>query len=94
MTAFPQYIDPYSDEMAPVQFNDTPSLPNKLIEQIIRTPGRIPSPQPAHLGINNGVNGNGNGHKVLRSATVGYIAPKFDGKNAQMDEGDFLSPMH
>jgi len=92
MTAFPQYIDPCSDGMAPVQFNDTP-LPNKLIEQVIRTPGRIPSPQPAHLAIN-GVNGSGNGHKVLRSATVGYIAPKFDGKNAQMDEGDFLSSMH
>ena len=30
-----------------------------------------------------------NGHKVLRSATVGYIAPPFEGKEAQINEGEY-----
>jgi glutamate dehydrogenase len=85
-TAFPEYIDPFEeDTMAPVQFEDR-LAPNKLIDQIIRTPGRVPSPQPTHLAVGSN-NGNGNGHRVLRSATVGYVAPKFEGKKEQMDEG-------
>ncbi|OBT62644.1 NAD-specific glutamate dehydrogenase [Pseudogymnoascus sp. 23342-1-I1] len=64
--------------------SDTGSgFPNKLIEHVIRTPGRIPSPQPAHLSLNHS---NGSGHRVLRSATVGYIAPPFEGKEAQIGE--------
>jgi hypothetical protein len=60
---------------------------NKLVEQIIRTPGREPSPQPTHFSLPYG-NGNGhNPHRVLRSATVGYIAPTFVGKADQMEEG-------
>lgn len=63
------------------------SLNNKLVDQVIRTPGRRPSPQPAHFystsNGNNGHNGH-NGHRVLRSATVGYIAPEFKGKQEQM----------
>jgi glutamate dehydrogenase len=61
---------------------------NKLIEHVIRTPGRIPSPQPAHLSVNHS-NGH-NGHRVLRSATVGYIAPPFEGKEAQINEGEYF----
>lgn len=63
---------------------------NKLVEQIIRTPNREPSPQPAHFSIpyGNGQNGE-NRHRVLRSATVGYIAPTFVGKAAQMEEGQY-----
>ncbi|OBT52925.1 NAD-specific glutamate dehydrogenase [Pseudogymnoascus sp. 24MN13] len=56
-------------------------IANKLLEHVIRTPGRIPSPQPAHLSLNSS-----NGHRVLRSATVGYIAPPFEGKEAQINE--------
>jgi glutamate dehydrogenase len=55
---------------------------NKLVDQVIRTPGRQPSPQPTHFSLPY-KNGNGNGHRVLRSATVGYIAPEFTGKKAQ-----------
>ncbi|EEU39097.1 uncharacterized protein NECHADRAFT_62039 [Fusarium vanettenii 77-13-4] len=45
---------------------------------------RGPSPQPAHFSVPLS-NGNGNGHRVLRSATVGYIAPEFTGKKAQKE---------
>lgn len=82
------YLDPWDGKMTPVTFENK-ALPTRLAEQTIRTPGRIPSPQPAHFSLpsHNG-NGNGNGHKVLRSATVGYIAPPFDGKQKQMEEGE------
>lgn len=60
---------------------------------------RHPSPQPSHISYSmlngNGKNGNGNGHhRVLRSSTVGYIAPEFKGKLQQMAEGKFtqISP--
>ncbi|KAL2682689.1 glutamate dehydrogenase (NADP(+)) gdh1 [[Neocosmospora] mangrovei] len=45
---------------------------------------RGPSPQPTHFSVPLS-NGNGNGHRVLRSATVGYIAPEFPGKKAQKE---------
>jgi len=68
----------------------SPNSPaNKLVDQVIRTPGREPSPQPTHFSVpygNGGSNGQ-NPHRVLRSATVGYIAPTFVGKAAQMEEG-------
>lgn len=64
----------------------TPRSPPELVEQVIRTPGRQPSPQPTHFNIANR-NGNGNGHRVLRSATVGYVAPEFKGRTEQMSKG-------
>jgi hypothetical protein len=82
---FPEYIDPL-DNMANLE--PSPRTPvNKLVEDVVRTPGRQPSPQPAHFSVPY-KNGNGNGHRVLRSATVGYIAPEFKGKKAQMLQGE------
>jgi hypothetical protein len=58
---------------------------NKLLEQVIRTPGREPSPQPTHLSIP------GPNHpRVLHEECPGYVAPKFEGKEQQMEEGTFL----
>ncbi|KAJ3562196.1 hypothetical protein NPX13_g8654 [Xylaria arbuscula] len=63
---------------------------NKLLAKIKdEQVSRHPSPQPTHFSVplsNGNVNGhNGhNGHRVLRSATVGYIAPEFKGKEEQM----------
>lgn len=55
---------------------------NKLLEQVVRTPGRQPSPQPTHL------NAPGpNQHKLLQEEGPGYVAPKFEGKDQQMEEG-------
>jgi hypothetical protein len=80
LTAFPIFVDPF------VSMEGKPH--NKVVDQVIRTPGREPSPQPTHVSVpgHNGPHGQ-NGHRVLRSATVGYIAPPFEGKMAQMAEG-------
>lgn len=92
---FPEYTEPVGfdfDIMATVDITPV----NKMVEEVTRNPARQPSPQPTHLlpYVNgNGHNGNGhngNGHRILRSATVGYIAPEFKGKNAQMAEGELL----
>jgi glutamate dehydrogenase len=55
-------------------------LQNKLLDAVIRTPNRVPSPQPTHLGIP------GQPHKVLHEPGTGYVAPKFEGKTEQMDK--------
>lgn len=101
---FPEYFEPFEpfepfpvfDIEADLDIMASPesTLPpvNKSLEQVVRTPGRQPSPQPVHFSVplhqNGKVNGNGgNGHRVLRSATVGYIAPEFKGKKEQIVQG-------
>ena len=58
---------------------------NKVLEQVVRTPGREPSPQPTHLAVPGSSQ-----HKVLHEEGSGYVAPKFEGKEAQMDQGMFV----
>ena len=58
---------------------------NKLLEQVIRTPGRQPSPLPTHLSIP------GPSHyRVSPEDGPGYVAPKFEGKEQQMEQGTFF----
>ncbi|KAG9245307.1 NAD-specific glutamate dehydrogenase [Calycina marina] len=70
--------------------NNEVSVPkNRLIEQTIHAPDRKASPQPSHLSFKDGSSSNSsingdNGHRILRSATIGYTAPEFKGKKAQM----------
>lgn len=45
---------------------------------------RRPSPQPTHFSVP--LKHHSNGHRTLRSATVGYVAPEFTGKVEQMKE--------
>ncbi|PMD28404.1 NAD-specific glutamate dehydrogenase [Hyaloscypha hepaticicola] len=71
--------------MASLEVPTSPTI-NKLVKDVVAAPDRRPSPQPAHFSVPY-KNGNGNGHRVLRSATVGYIAPEFKGKKAQMLQG-------
>ncbi|KAI0016948.1 NAD-specific glutamate dehydrogenase-like protein [Xylariomycetidae sp. FL0641] len=88
---FPDYTDPVepsaiyetkSGIMATA--NETPAPANKLLGNVqSEEPSRHPSPQPTHFSVPLGRLG-GNGHRVLRSATVGYIAPAFEGKAEQM----------
>ncbi|KAF2195373.1 NAD-dependent glutamate dehydrogenase [Zopfia rhizophila CBS 207.26] len=55
---------------------------NKLLDQVLRTPGCQPSPQPTHLNVP------GSGHstpRVLPQEGSGYVAPKFEGKEKQME---------
>lgn len=84
-TVFPAYVDPFDEILAEMEES---KLSNKYVDQIIRAPGREPSPQPIHFSVSSHSHPHSqNGHRVLRSATVGYIAPRFEGKKAQMAEG-------
>ena len=56
---------------------------NKILENVIRTPGRQPSPQPTHLSVPGSSQ-----HRVLPEQGSGYVAPKFEGKEQQMDQGE------
>ena len=60
---------------------------NKLLDHVVRTPGRHPSPQPTHLGIPGGT------HRVLSEEGPGYVAEKFAGKQKQMEQGTLISWM-
>jgi len=81
--ALPQ---PTSPQHAP----DMPERPlpngvhNKPLEQVVRTPGRQPSPQPTHLGVPGA-----SAHRILQEEGPGYVAPKFEGKELQMDQGEY-----
>ena len=55
---------------------------SKNLEQVLRPPGRQPSPQPTHLSVPGSSQ-----HKVLHEEGSGYVAPKFEGKELQMDQG-------
>ncbi|TAQ84502.1 hypothetical protein B7494_g7164 [Chlorociboria aeruginascens] len=79
---FPDYKEPLSPFDMTTTFDGAAS--NKFLDQIRnRSVDRTPSPQPTHFGVSNK---DGNGHRILRSATVGYVAPEFKGKKAQMLE--------
>jgi len=54
---------------------------NKLLEKVVRTPGRQPSPQPTHLSVPGAT-----ANHVLHEKGSGYVAPKFEGKAQQMEE--------
>ena len=55
---------------------------NKTLENVIRTPGRQPSPQPTHLSVPGPAH-----HMIPHEEGTGYVAPIFEGKERQMEEG-------
>jgi len=56
---------------------------NKHLDAVIRTPDRQPSPQPTHLSVP----GSGtHTPRILHETGSGYVAPKFEGKEKQMEE--------
>lgn len=59
------------------------AIHNKLLDHVIRTPERQPSPQPTHLGVasTTGL------HQLMSEEGPGYVAPKFEGKDQQKDQG-------
>ena len=88
LSSFPEYVDPF--ESSDETMTNSPAImsaANRLVEKIKGDePGRHPSPQPTHVSYPLS-KVNGNGHRVLRSATVGYVAPEFKGKKEQMGQG-------
>jgi hypothetical protein len=65
-------------------------ITNKLVGQLASRDhiSRTPSPRSTHFSVPPA--GNGNGHRILRSATVGYVAPEFKGKKEQMLHGEHV----
>lgn len=55
---------------------------NKLLDPVIREPGRTPSPQPTHLSVP----GRQPDDHVLHETGPGYVAPKFEGRAKQMED--------
>ncbi|CAG8984030.1 hypothetical protein HYALB_00002971 [Hymenoscyphus albidus] len=91
--AFPEYHEPIDYFCPPNDLCESYEPIDNMSDSDSTLPilgvqvSRKPSPQPAHFGIPyKNLSGNGNGHRTLRSATVGYIAPEFAGKQAQMVE--------
>ncbi|KAK7746045.1 NAD-dependent glutamate dehydrogenase [Diatrype stigma] len=86
---FPDYTDPldscksYQPTVEIMTVNGTAPV-NKLVGAVKDDPSRHPSPQPTHFSVPLMANGQ-NGHRVLRSATVGYIAPEFKGRAEQIE---------
>ena len=80
---FPAFDDTLA-AMADAGSLQTPS--HKLVDRTMQSPDRKASPLPSHISVPV-KNGNGNGQRVLRSATIGYTAPEFKGKKAQMVQG-------
>lgn len=67
---------------------------HKLIDQVIRTPGRQPSPQPTLLAVPGASQSNQSLHRILSDHGSGYVAPKFEGKKAQMEQGAYTGCPH
>ncbi|KAI1413546.1 NAD-specific glutamate dehydrogenase [Hypoxylon sp. FL1857] len=93
---FPEYSDPIEsfEVLEPktqimttngITPTSAPTPANKLLGKVqsVEQPSRHPSPQPTHFSVPLGTLGN-NGHRILRSATVGYIAPEFKGRDEQI----------
>ncbi|KAK3357011.1 Glutamate/Leucine/Phenylalanine/Valine dehydrogenase-domain-containing protein [Lasiosphaeria hispida] len=88
MDSFPDYVDPFESSGETMMESPTAQIPaNKLVDKLRGAePGRHPSPQPTHVSYPLMAKINGNGHRTLRSATVGYVAPEFAGKAEQMKQ--------
>ena len=91
---FPEYEDPFSEfkeYTEPLENMSGTGPVNKALGRLQLSdsePSRGPSPQPTHFSVPPLARPNGNGHRVLRSATVGYVAPLFTGKVEQMKQGE------
>lgn len=91
MDSFPEYVDPFESSGDTMTETIPPNPTHKMVDQLkSATEPRHPSPQPTHLGYPLMAKINGNGHRVLRSATVGYVSPEFTGKTEQMKQGRTL----
>lgn len=98
--SFPTYTDPFDSSedtaaesdgistMASSSPSPTASPGNKFVDKLREGPSRHASPQPTSVSHSVPVKVGGNGYRVLRSATVGYIAPAFVGRADQMKEGE------
>lgn len=96
LTSFPEYVDPFTPpQETRMGSPEAAAVANPLVEKVKgEDVDRHPSPQPTHVSSSFVGKTNGNGHRVLRSATVGYVAPEFTGKKEQMAHGELTVTMH
>lgn len=89
MDSFPEYVDPLEATLPNMASEAPKPKPLAQIQSDIKSEesSRGPSPQPTHFSVPLLPHSNSNGHRILRSATVGYIAPEFQGKEEQMKSG-------
>ena len=66
----------------PLPNGASPTVLNKHLDHVIRTPGRLPSPQPTHLSVPGGTSS----PRMMTEQGPGYVAPKFEGKEKQMED--------
>jgi glutamate dehydrogenase len=92
MDRFPEYVDPLEDK--PPTMAAESARPKPLAHLQSEDSSRGPSPQPTHFSVPLQSHASSNGHRILRSATVGYIAPEFQGKEEQMKTGKSYSDEH
>lgn len=86
--SFPEYVDPIQTTIHPSTMATGTLKPKALATIQSEESSRGPSPQPTHFSVPLMSHTNGNGHRTLRSATVGYVAPEFAGKLEQMKIGE------
>jgi glutamate dehydrogenase len=88
--SFPEYVDPFTpptseEDSCSENCDMSPHRLPRTLELREDELSRGPSPQPTHISVSE-IN-RGTGHRTLRSATVGYVAPTFAGKAQQKLEG-------
>lgn len=69
------------------------ALKNRLFEQVSDVSSRESSPDHIHFTANGRRRSSEsrNGYRVIRSATVGYVAPRFEGKTEQKEQGEDIT---
>lgn len=85
--SFPEYVDPL-EEKSPIMDDSLKPKPLARLQSDGES-SRGPSPQPSHISVPLPAYER-HGHRILRSATVGYIAPEFKGKVDQMKSGRMI----
>jgi hypothetical protein len=74
-------IDPRISRPLSQFLSDIMAAPtNKLVDQVRASPIRGPSPQPTHLSVPGTST-----PRMLQEEGPGYVAPKFEGKEQQME---------
>lgn len=65
--------------------NGAHQLQHRLLEEVVRTPDRRPSPLPTHLSVSGSGTGTPRVIPQEGSGGSGYVAPVFEGKEQQME---------
>ncbi|KAK4232077.1 Glutamate/Leucine/Phenylalanine/Valine dehydrogenase-domain-containing protein [Podospora fimiseda] len=94
LSSFPEYQDPFSSSDDTMMESPSSNPASIVVDKVRSEAGRHPSPQPTHVSYPYVPKMNGNGHRVLRSATVGYVAPEFAGRAAQMKQVEEVIKKH